>query len=106
MARKLRSAFTFSASMATLNRGDEGSRRLIHDFAVAKRDPAVGTPSDVGLMGDEDHGDARLVQLLEYLDNLFRGVAVERAGRLVGEEDVRVVDERARNRYALLLAAR
>ena len=47
----------------------------------------------------------RLVQLLEQLDDLVRGAAVERAGRLVGEEDVRVVDERARNRHALLLAA-
>ena len=34
-----------------------------------------------------------------------RGAAVEGAGRLVGEDEARLVDERARDRDALLLAA-
>ena len=73
--------------------------------AVAECDAALRPRGDVGLMGDEDHGDAACVQLLEQCDDLLGGTAVERAGRLVGEEDMRVVDERARDRHALLLAA-
>ena len=57
-------------------------------------------------MGDDDHGDAGVVQLLEQFDDFLGGTAVERAGRLVGEDDMRVVDERARDRHALLLPAR
>ena len=39
------------------------------------------------------------------LDDLLRGVAVESAGRLVGEDDVWVVDESPGDRHALLLTA-
>ena len=47
-----------------------------------------------------------LVQLLEQRHDFARGPAVEVAGRLVGEQQVRLVGERARDRDALLLAAR
>ena len=106
MARKLLSAFTLSAASADL----EGGER-VHDAssticAVAEREPPLRAPGDVGLVGDDDHGDAGLVQLLEQLDDLLGGAAVERAGRLVGEDDMRVVDQRAGDRHALLLPAR
>ena len=42
-------------------------------------------------------------QQLEHLARIFR---VEIAGRLVGEHELRIADERARDRYALQLAAR
>ena len=42
---------------------------------------------DVGLMGDDDHCDAGRIKLLEQLDDLVSRMAVERAGRLVGEND-------------------
>ena len=42
----------------------------------------------------------------EQIDDLPAGGAVEIAGRLVGEQDRRIVGERARDRDALLLAAR
>ena len=45
------------------------------------------------------------VERLEQLDDARAGVAVEIAGRLVGEEDARRVGERARDGDALLLAA-
>ena len=38
--------------------------------------------------------------------DLFRGLGVERAGRLVRQQQLRIVDERARDGDALLLAAR
>ena len=37
--------------------------------------------------------------------DLDAGAAVEIAGRFVGQQHLRLVDERARNRHALLLAA-
>ncbi len=46
------------------------------------------------------------VELLQQRHDLDAGARVERTGRLVGENQRRVVDERARDRHALLLAAR
>ena len=45
-------------------------------------------------------------QLLEQLHDLLAGRRVEVAGRLVGEEDAGIVDERPGDRHALALAAR
>ena len=45
------------------------------------------------------------VQLLEQRYDLVGGAAVERAGRLVGKQDMRIVDQCPRDRHALLLAA-
>ena len=44
-------------------------------------------------------------QLVEQLEDLLAGLAVERAGRLVGQQDQRVVDQRPRDADALLLPA-
>ena len=60
---------------------------------------------DVGFVRDEHDGVARFVQALEERHDLDAGLRVEVAGRLVGEQDRRVVDERARDRHALTLAA-
>ena len=49
---------------------------------------------------------ARAVDVEQQLDDLVAGGAVEIAGRLVGEQDRRIVRQRARDRDALLLAAR
>ena len=46
------------------------------------------------------------VDVEQQLDDLMPGRAVEVAGRLVGEQDRRIVGERAGDRDALLLAAR
>ena len=61
---------------------------------------------DVRLVRHEDDGDPLLVQLLEERHHLDRRAAVEIARRLVGEQQRRLRDERARDRHALLLAAR
>jgi hypothetical protein len=55
------------------------------------------------------HHDHRLAQALDDVadqgEDLATGVGVQRAGRLVGEEDIRACDERPGDRDALLLAA-
>ena len=58
-------------------------------------------------MGDDDDGAAvRAGELAQQLHHRQRGLGVERGGRLVADEDRRVAAERARDRDALLLAAR
>ena len=77
-----------------------GSRRHHHD-AVGEQDRLVDA------VGDEDHGLAgREPQLLEIDAHLFAGQRVERAEGLVHQQQRRVVDQRSRDRGALLHAAR
>ena len=56
-------------------------------------------------MGDEDDRVSARVQLLEERHDLASGLRVQVSGRLVGEEDRRIVDERPRDRDALTLSA-
>ena len=76
------------------------------DQAVAHVDDAVAARADAGIVGDDDEGLALLrVELLHEAHDLVGGLRVERAGRLVGPDDRRVVDERAGDGDALALAA-
>ena len=53
-----------------------------------------------------DHDDETVFgDLFQYLHHLHARLAVERAGRLIGEQNVRVVDKRSRDGDALHLAA-
>ena len=61
---------------------------------------------DRRIVGDDDDGVAFAVQLLEQRHELGAALAIERAGRLVGEDDLAAVHQRARDADALLLAAR
>ena len=56
-------------------------------------------------MGREEHRRARLVDVLEEPEDVDRELRIEVPGRLVGEEDRGLTDDRARDRDALLLAA-
>ena len=69
------------------------------------RDRAKACLAKVGLAHREDHRDAGHVQLLEQGDDLLGGVAVQRAGRLIGKDDMGIVDQRAGDGHPLLLAA-
>ena len=60
---------------------------------------------DVGFVCDEDDRFSVVIQLLKDAHDLFRRVRVEIAGRLVGEKNRRIRDERACDRNALLLSA-
>ena len=57
-------------------------------------------------MRDDQDGSAQLVDLLEQRHQLERTRRVKVAGRLVRDDEARVVDEGARDGNALLLAAR
>ncbi len=53
-----------------------------------------------------DHYDKLVVRyLFEYLHYLHAGGRIKRAGRLVGKNDIRVVDKSPGNRHSLHLSA-
>ena len=54
----------------------------------------------------DDHRRATRVDLAEQIHDFERQIRIEVAGRLVGEHQLRVVDERASDRNPLLFAAR
>ena len=87
---------------AGLGRSGEISER-----AIAQGEHAIAAACEAEMVGDEDGGQAMLaLEALEQAeDGLGRGL-VEIAGGLVGEQDGGFGDEGARERDALLLAAR
>src|SRR6185436_15353994 len=63
--------------------------------------------ADLGIVGDDEERAVRaLRQAVEELEDLAADGRVEVRGRLVGEEDRWVGDQRARDRDALFLSAR
>ena len=68
-------------------------------------DPAVEAGHQFMLVGDHDDGGAAAVDLVEQLHNLKGKLRVDVAGRLVRNQQRRVVDQRAGKRHTLLLAA-
>src|ERR1700681_4950930 len=77
-------------------------------------DASVGEPHDAPphavdhrlIVGGDDDGGALGVDAREQRHDLVRSLGIEVSGRLVAEQDQRVVDERPRDRGPLLLAAR
>ena len=62
---------------------------------------------DGGVVGDECGGGAQLpVDLRQRFQHADAGLAVERAGRLVAQQDVGALGDGARDGHALLLATR
>ena len=84
----------------------EDAARLDHAPGVQHGD-AVGDRADhLHLVGDDDDGDAELaVDPLQQREDVGGRLGVERAGRLVGEQDVGLGRERPGDADALLLAA-
>src|SRR6516164_7454561 len=56
-------------------------------------------------MGDHDDGTTVAVKVFEQGQDLVAGPAIQRAGRLVGQDESRVIHHRTRNDDALLLAS-
>ena len=77
---------------------------IIQDHSISHHHVALGVGSDVLLMRHHDDCDATLIQLLKNCHDLDTGAAVEIAGRLIGKQQFRIVDQRARDRDPLLLA--
>jgi len=59
----------------------------------------------VGGMSNHDDGTTVAVKVLEQGQNLVAGPAIQRAGRLVSQDESRIIHHRARNDDALLLAS-
>ena len=77
-----------------------------YHLSVPHGDHPVGVGRDVGFMGDDDDGNAALaVERLQRLHDLVRVAGIEIAGRLVGKQQDRIIDQCARDRHPLLLAA-
>ena len=66
----------------------------------------VGVRGDLRVVGDQHHGVAVVAQPLEQGEDFLAGLRIQRAGGFVGEQDRRMVDQRARDGHALLLPAR
>ena len=76
------------------------------DAAVPHRHDPVGRLGHALVVGHEQDRLAARVQAAEELEHLQPARRVERAGRLVGKQQRRLVDERAGDRESLTLAAR
>ena len=80
--------------------------RLLEQLALLQVQRAAGELRGLRVVGDHDDGLAVLaVEHLQQPEDLVRGLAVEVAGGLIAHEQLRVGDQRARDRDALLLAA-
>src|SRR3954470_4321126 len=96
------------ATPSSLRRSLVASAALVAGQAAAlERDHALAHLVDhLAVVGDHQDRRTGAVDAVEELHDPDRGVGVEVAGRLVTDEQRRGVDERARDRDALLLAAR
>ena len=78
---------------------------VVHDKAVLELDDAARVAyGKLRVMRDHDD-ELILGYLLENIHDLHGGLGVERAGRLVGKQDIRIVHKRAGDGDALHLAA-
>ena len=77
----------------------------LHD-AIVQANNALTPMGDAGIVGDQDDGFPDLNQLVEQFQNLLTGLAVQRSGWFVRQEDQRLIDHRASDAYPLLLSAR
>src|SRR6185436_7585117 len=83
------------------------SGRLLEELPLLEVQRAIRELRRLGVVRDHDDRLAVLaVQHLQEPEDFVSGLAVEVVRRLVADEDRRVRDERARDRDALLLAAR
>src|SRR6266403_4831647 len=82
-----------------------GHELIFPDQPIAHDHIALRISGDVLLVRDHDDGDAVLIELLENGHDLNAGSAVEIAGRFIRQQYLWIIDQRARDRDALLLTA-
>src|SRR5947209_2461435 len=92
------------ARVAALERDQLVVRATLDDLAAVEDDDLVGVSDGREAVGDRDRR-AALGQPVERLLYGALGLGVERARRLVEDQDGRVAQDRAGDRDALLLAA-
>ena len=86
---------------------DFGRRRHLHHLALVEDGDAVGHGHGLFLVvGDDDEGEAELLlQVHQFELGLLAQLLVERAERLVEQQHLRPLGDRAGERHALALAA-
>src|SRR5690349_7686713 len=82
------------------------ARDVLYDGTVPEQDAAPRVACHIGVVGDDDDGDALAVELAQKAHDVGRRLAIERTRGLVGQQQLGIVDERAGDRHALLLATR
>ena len=88
-------------------RRERGLDEPLEDAAPVEREAAPARLLDEGhVVGRDEDGRPADVDLREEPHHLLGEAVVEVPGRLVGDEELGLVDERARERHALLLAPR
>src|SRR3954470_10262600 len=73
-------------------------------FSVMQLNAAVSEARNSRVVSDHDDGAALLVELTQQAQDDLFVLRVEIAGRLIGENDGRIVDQGTRDAHALLLA--
>ena len=84
---------------------DAATGALVHDASVAQEYDAVRPGGVSSIVGDQDATGAGVDAAAQHPQHCLARRAVERAGRLVGQNQTRPVDHGARDRDALLLPA-
>src|SRR5690606_34471401 len=75
--------------------------------AITNMDDSRGVLGHIIFMSDHDDGPAALfVQAVKKRKDLFAGMGIQVASRLIRQDQDGVVDQRARNRHPLLLPSR
>ena len=81
-------------------------RQVGDDLSVTDGDDAIGELGQLALVRHQHHGHTALaIERADGGHDLERGLRIEIAGRLVGQHDGRIIDQRAGDGDALLLAA-
>ena len=61
--------------------------------------------SNVIVMGNQDDGIALCMEFMENIDDLLTGLGIQRTGRLIGKDQLRIGYNGTGNGHALLLTA-
>jgi hypothetical protein len=75
----------------------------MHDFAIEKAHLPFCMLGNIGFMRYQYDRNTFLVQAISQLHNFFTGLAVQVAGRFIGQNQSRFIYQCACNRHALLL---
>ena len=82
------------------------NRPITDDASVPEIDVSVCIGRDVGFVRDDDRGDALLaVKVLKDCHDLDACARIQGTGRFIGEDNLRIIYQGARDRNPLLLAA-
>ena len=106
LLRQLALPVVAGQAVEQLPRAREHGAREGRQAAVFDVEDAVGDVEDAVVVGAQEHrASFAFREIAEQVDDVAPGLAVERRGRLVGEDDARTAGERPRDGDPLFLAA-